>query len=122
MRIAIISDAWHPQINGVVRTLERLVTELKHLEVEAVVVGPDRFRNIPCPTYPDIRLALTTHKGLGAAIDAARPSAIHIATEGPLGWAARAHCRKHGMPFTTAYHTRFPEYVQARTRLPVNAS
>jgi glycosyltransferase involved in cell wall biosynthesis len=122
MRIAIVSDAWHPQINGVVRTLERLVLELAELGHAAEVIGPDRFRSFPCPTYPDIRLALAIGPRLADLIEAVEPCAIHIATEGPLGWAARTYCLRRQLPFTSAYHTRFPEYLRARTRLPLGVS
>ncbi len=118
MRVVIVSDAWHPQINGVVRTLERLCIELARFGHEVEIIGPDRFGSIPCPTYSDIRLALAPGRRIRRLIDAAQPGAIHIATEGPLGWAARAYCRTRGLPFTTAYHTRFPDYVRARTGLP----
>ena len=118
-RILIVSDAWRPQVNGVVRTIAATVHELKRMGHEVDVVGPERFRTFPCPTYPEIRLAWRPRSGLAAAIEAFRPDAIHIATEGPLGMAARALCleRKHG--FTTAYHTQFPEYVYARMRVPL---
>lgn len=122
MRIAIVSDAWRPQINGVVRTLERLTEELAALGHEVQVIGPDRFPSIPCPTYPDIRLALAPRCRLRRLIDRMQPCALHIATEGPLGWAARRHMRRRGLPFTTAYHTRFPEYVRARAAVPLAAS
>src|SRR6185295_2732725 len=90
MRIAIVSDAWQPQVNGVVRTLERLLIELATLGHVAEVIGPDHFRSIPCPTYPDIRLSFAMGPRLAKLIEAVKPSAIHIATEGPLGWAARS--------------------------------
>jgi len=86
------------------------------------MVTPDRFRTIPCPTYPEIRLAVLPRAKTGALIEAFRPDAIHIATEGPLGQAARKHCLQRGYPFTTAYHTRFPEYIHARCRLPLSWS
>src|ERR1700747_800463 len=114
MRIVIVSDAWLPQVNGVVRTLMRTVDELVSLGHQTQIVSPDLFRSIPCPTYPEIRLALTPGRRLSRLIDAFQPGAIHIATEGPLGIAARRHCLRRKLPFTTAFHTRFPEYVQAR--------
>ncbi|MDE2334392.1 MAG: glycosyltransferase family 1 protein [Rhodospirillales bacterium] len=117
-RILIVSDAWTPQVNGVVRTLTTLCGELRAMGHEVDVIGPDRFRTIPCPTYPDIRLALFPRRRLAALIEAAAPDALHIATEGPLGLAARAWARRRGAGFTTAFHTRFPEYVAARTALP----
>lgn len=87
-----------------------------------VLVTPDRFRSVPCPTYPEIRLAVLPGRRLARLIEAAQPCAIHIATEGPLGWAARRHCLARGLPFTTAYHTKFPEYVEARFRVPLPLS
>jgi len=119
MRIALVSDAWLPQVNGVVRTLTTIAQEVKALGHELVAISPDRFRTIPCPTYPEIRLALAPGRGVRRLLEEARPDAIHIATEGPLGMAARRYCIDRGLPFTTAFHTRFPEYVSARFLLPV---
>ena len=120
MRVALVTDAWMPQINGVVRALSRTVEEARGLGHDMHVVSPGKFRTVPCPTYPEIRLALWPFGGVGRMLDAAEPEAIHIATEGPLGLAARRYCRKRGLPFTTSFHTRFPEYVSARTRLPTS--
>ena len=117
-RILIISDAWRPQVNGVVRTLEAVGAELRAMGHTVEVVGPDRFRTLPCPTYPDIRLSLFPRRRLDRLIEAFAPDALHIATEGPLGLSARAWARKRGCAFTTAFHTRFPEYVEARIGLP----
>lgn len=122
MRILVVSDAWIPQVNGVVRTLATLKDELEGDGHHVVMVTPDRFRTIPCPTYPEIRLAIRPAASMARMIEAAQPCAIHIATEGPLGWAARRYCLRQGLPFTTAYHTRFPEYVQARFRVPLPLS
>jgi glycosyltransferase involved in cell wall biosynthesis len=119
LRIAIVSDAWRPQINGVVRTIETIVRLLQAEGHEVEVFGPDRFRTLPCPTYPEIRLSLFPASRLHHMLKLFAPDAIHLVTEGPLGWAARAFCRKRNIPFTTAYHTRFPEYVHARIRIPV---
>jgi len=119
LRIAIVSDAWRPQINGVVRTIETIVKLLQADGHEIEVFGPDRFRTVPCPTYPEIRLSLFPSARLHHMLTLFMPDAIHLVTEGPLGWSARAFCLKRGIPFTTAYHTRFPEYVRARIRLPV---
>ena len=119
MRIAIVSDAWRPQINGVVRTIETIARLLQAEGHEVEVFGPDRFRTLPCPTYPEIRLSLFPASRLHHMLKLFAPDAIHLVTEGPLGWAARAFCRKRDIPFTTAYHTRFPEYVHARIRIPV---
>jgi glycosyltransferase involved in cell wall biosynthesis len=122
MRILMVTDAWAPQINGVVRTLTRTCQELDALGHEVRVVSPDLFANLPCPTYPEIRLAVLPARRLALMIDAFQPCAIHMATEGPLGQAARRYCIKRGLPFTTAYHTRFPEYIHARTGIPVSAT
>jgi len=118
-RILIVSDAWMPQVNGVVRTLSTVAGELRALGHVVEVVGPDRFRTVPCPTYPDIRLSILPGRRLDRIIRAFRPDALHVATEGPLGMAARGWARRHRVPFTTSFHTRFPEYIQARTRLPL---
>jgi glycosyltransferase involved in cell wall biosynthesis len=120
MRILIVSDAWEPQVNGVVRTLQATIAELRKAGHEVAVVSPDLFRSVPCPSYPEIRLALAGWRNIGRHIRAFAPQAIHISTEGPLGLAARRWCLKHGFPFTTAYHTRFPEYVAARLPLSPN--
>jgi 1,2-diacylglycerol 3-alpha-glucosyltransferase/glucuronosyltransferase len=119
LRIAIVSDAWRPQINGVVRTIETVVKLLQAEGHEIEVFGPDRFRTLPCPTYPEIRLSLFPTARLHHMLKLFAPDAIHLVTEGPLGWAARAFCLKRDIPFTTAYHTRFPEYVRARCWIPL---
>ncbi len=113
-----MTDAWAPQVNGVVRTLSTIRAEMAALGHAVEVIGPDRFRTVPCPTYPDIRLSLFPRRRLARMIEAFAPDALHIATEGPLGLSARAWARKRGCAFTTAFHTRFPEYVQARTGIP----
>lgn len=118
----MVSDAWFPQVNGVVRTLDTLRTELQAAGHDVVMVTPDRFRSLPCPSYPEIRLAVKPGAKLRRMIEQAQPCAIHIATEGPLGWAARRYCLRRAIPFTTAYHTKFPEYVQARWRVPLALS
>lgn len=122
MRIAIVSDAWRPQINGVVRTIETVSQLLRAQGHDVEVFGPDRFHTLPCPTYPEIRLSLFPSARLAHMLKLFAPDAIHVVTEGPLGWAARTFCRKRGIPFTSAYHTRFPEYVHARIRLPISWS
>lgn len=122
LRIMIATDAWHPQVNGVVRTLELLGRELTGLGHEVQVLEPSMFRTIPMPSYPEIRLALNTIGRAARIIDRFAPDAIHVATEGPIGWAARGYCRRHGRPFTTSFHTRFPEYLHARTRFPIALS
>lgn len=118
MKIAIITDAWTPQVNGVVRTLRAVTERLRALGHEVLVISPDQYASIPCPSYPEIRLALATRHGVGARLDEFAPDAVHIATEGPLGIAARRFCLLHGYPFTTAYHTQFPDYLARRTGLP----
>lgn len=122
MNILIITDAWTPQVNGVVRTISTVRGELEAMGHTVEVIGPDRFRTVPMPTYPEIRLALGAGRRLRAMIEAMRPDCIHIATEGPLGFAARRWCLKRGIPFTTAYHTRFPEYVRDRVPVPLALS
>jgi glycosyltransferase involved in cell wall biosynthesis len=119
MRIAIATDAWFPQVNGVVRTMNRVIEELRALGHEVEPFGPERFMTVACPTYPEIRLAIAPGRKLGELFADFAPQAIHISTEGPLGMAARRYCLALHRPFTTAYHTRFPEYVEARTHLPV---
>jgi glycosyltransferase involved in cell wall biosynthesis len=119
MKILIISDAWEPQVNGVVRTLKMTRRELELMGHQTGIISPQGFRSIPCPTYPEIRLALTTRGELERRIDDFAPDCLHIATEGPLGWMARRIARRRKWPFTTAYHSRFPEYVEARFGLPV---
>ncbi|MGF1549432.1 MAG: glycosyltransferase family 4 protein [Sphingomonadaceae bacterium] len=120
MHIVIVTDAWAPQVNGVVRTLQAVRDELEKTGHRISLISPDQFASLPCPTYPEIRLALTTRRRVGAMIDALWPDAVHIATEGPLGVAARRWCLRTGRPFTTAYHTQFPDYVAKRTRLPAD--
>ena len=118
----IVTDAWFPQVNGVVRTLSTLRDELTQLGHAVAMITPDQFRSVPCPTYPEIRLAVRPGRRIAQLIEAHQPCAIHIATEGPLGWAARRYCLKRHLPFTTAYHTKFPEYIQARFRVPLRLS
>lgn len=117
-RIAIVTDAWTPQMNGVVRTLTTTVDTLRARGHEVLVISPDRFRSLPCPTYPEIRLALAWPATVERALGQFAPDAIHIATEGPLGLVARRLCLRRGWRFTTAYHTQFPAYVARRTGLP----
>ena len=118
MRILLVTDAWLPQVNGVVRTLDTVRGELERLGHHVKVVAPAEFATVPCPTYPEIRLAVAPARKLARLFDAHDPDAIHIATEGPLGHAARRLCLARGWPFTTSYHTRFPDYVHARTFIP----
>lgn len=120
MRILIISDAWHPQINGVVRTLTETIKHLREFGHDIELISPDGFRTMPMPSYAEIRLAIFPYRRLSKLIEHFKPEAIHIATEGPLGMAGRKWCVKHNKPFTTAYHTQFPEYIHARIKLPLN--
>jgi glycosyltransferase involved in cell wall biosynthesis len=117
MRIAIITDAWAPQINGVVRTIQATTSELEQRGHRVSIVSPDLYRSLPCPTYPEIRLALATARDVGRRIREFGADAIHLSTEGPLCMAARRWCIDNGVHFTTAYHTQFPEYVAKRTGL-----
>jgi glycosyltransferase involved in cell wall biosynthesis len=121
-RILIVSDAWFPQVNGVVRTLSTVVGELRARGDVVEVIGPDRFASLPMPGYAEIRLAVASRRGLSMMAGAFAPDAVHIATEGPLGWAMRGICRVRGWRFTTSFHTRFPEYLHARTRIPTALS
>jgi len=119
MKILLVTDAWAPQVNGVVRTY---VTVIPLIEAEGHtvrVISPESYRSVACPTYGEIRLAFPPGGRFVCDIEAFAPDAIHIATEGPLGWRARRYCLARGVPFTTAFHTRFPEYVHARTGMPV---
>ena len=118
MRILIATDAWHPQVNGVVRTLTSLARSAKTLGVTIEFLSPEGFPSVRVPTYPGLRLALPSRREIARRIEQARPDAIHIATEGTIGFMARAWCRKHGKPFTTSYTTRFPEYISARWPVP----
>jgi glycosyltransferase involved in cell wall biosynthesis len=119
VRILIASDAWSPQINGVVVTLTNTIAELSRTGHDVGVISPQQFTTLPCPTYPEIRLALLAGRAVAEQIRRFDPDAVHIATEGPLGNAARRACIAARRPFTTAYHTQFPEYVYARSRFPV---
>jgi glycosyltransferase involved in cell wall biosynthesis len=118
MHVAIVTDAWEPQINGVVTTLSRTRDSLERSGHDVTVVSPDAFRTVPCPTYPEIRLALLPGRKLGATLDALAPDAVHVATEGPLGGAARRYCVANRVSFTTSYHTQFPQYVRKRVPIP----
>ncbi len=122
MKIAVVTDAWEPQVNGVVRTLQQTRARLEELGHETVFVTPLDFTTFPCPSYPSIRLALFPRRGVGRILRESRPDSIHIATEGPLGHAARSLCRRDGVPFTTSFHTLFPEYLRARIPFPLSWS
>lgn len=116
--VAIVTDAWHPQTNGVVRTLATTCETLRDWGHEVAVISPSNYKSFPAPTYPEIRLALTAPGAVGRELACIRPGAVHIATEGPLGFAARRYCLGRKVPFTTAYHTQFPDYLSRRTGLP----
>lgn len=117
MRIAIATDAWRPQINGVVRTLEMTVKLLRARGHDVCVLSPDQFRTVPCPGYGEIRLAVAPRFGLRKKLADFAPDIVHISTEGPIGWSTRRWCMVHNIPFTTAFHTRFPDYASVRTGL-----
>jgi glycosyltransferase involved in cell wall biosynthesis len=118
MRILVATDAWRPQVNGVVRTLENLAAEVGRLGSEIAFMTPAEFRTFPLPTYPEISLALAWPTSARRKLDAGAFDHVHIATEGPIGWSVRHACRSTGRPFTTSFHTRFPEYVSARLPVP----
>jgi glycosyltransferase involved in cell wall biosynthesis len=120
MKILIATDAWHPQVNGVVRTLTSLARSASVLDADIGFLTPDGFPSMALPTYPGLRIALPNRREIARRIEAASPDAIHIATEGPVGWAVRAYCRRRKLAITTYYTTRFPEYVEVRTRLPAS--
>jgi glycosyltransferase involved in cell wall biosynthesis len=119
-KIVIITDAWTPQVNGVVVCIQQTVKHLRKMGHDVFVIGPDRFKNIPCPTYPEIRLALFARTKVFAILDDLEPNALHINTEGPLGIAARSYAHKNKIRYTTAFQTRFPEYIKARTAIPLS--
>jgi glycosyltransferase involved in cell wall biosynthesis len=122
MRILIATDAWHPQVNGVVRTLTSLARSAATLGADIEFLTPDGFPSVGLPTYPGLRIALPNRRKIAARIEAASPDAIHIATEGPIGWSVRAYCRRHKLAFTTSYTTRFPEYIAVRSIIPASFS
>ena len=118
MRILIATDAWHPQVNGVVRTLTSLARSAGALGVDVRFLTPEGFPSFGLPTYPGLRVALTNPPEIARRIEDAAPDAVHIATEGPIGWAVRGYCNRHALKFTTSYTTRFPEYIEARVPIP----
>ena len=122
MRILIATDAWHPQVNGVVRTLTSLARSASALGAEVDFLTPDGFPSLAVPTYPGLRVAWPNRREIARRIEAAAPDAIHIATEGPIGWAVRAYCRRRKLAFTTSYTTRFPEYIAVRSIIPASVS
>jgi glycosyltransferase involved in cell wall biosynthesis len=118
LRILVATDAWHPQVNGVVRTLTMMAQSAEAFGHEIVFLTPDSFRTVAMPGYRDLRVALPRPAKVAELIAASRPDSIHIATEGPIGLVVRRYCRKHDLPFTTSFHTRFPDYVAARAPVP----
>ncbi len=122
MRILIATDAWHPQVNGVVRTLTSLTQSASRLNADISFLTPDGFPSVALPTYPGLRIALPSRREIARRIETASPDAIHIATEGPIGWATRAYCRRRKLAFTTSYTTRFPEYIAVRSIIPAALS
>jgi 1,2-diacylglycerol 3-alpha-glucosyltransferase/glucuronosyltransferase len=122
MRILIATDAWYPQVNGVVHTLVSVAQALERMGVEVSFLTPEGIPSIPLPTYPDIRLALPSTRAIARRIDEVAPNVIHIATEGPIGHLVRRHCLKHRRGFTTSFHTRFADYAAARLPIPRSLS
>src|SRR3977135_4169057 len=118
MRILIATDAWRPQETGVVRTLTSLARSASALGAEVSFLTPDGFPSLGVPTYPGLRIALPNRREIARRIEVASPAAIHIETEGPIGWAVRAYCLRRKLAFTTSYTTRFPEYIAVRTIIP----
>lgn len=121
-RLVIVTDAWHPQVNGVVRTLTKVRELMEARGYEVTIMSPADYPSVPCPTYPEIRLAMTLPGALKARLEAIQPAYIHIATEGPLGFMARRACMKNNWRFTTSFHTRFPEYLRQRLPVPLSLS
>jgi len=122
MRILIVTDAWFPQTNGVVHTLAQTAAWLGRFGHEVRLITPTQFRSMPCPTYPEIRLSVLPYRRMAGLIRAFDPEALHIATEGPLGMAARRYCHRYGLRFTTSYHTQFPQYLRLRYPIPLGLS
>ena len=122
MRILIATDAWHPQVNGVVRTLTSLARSALALGAEIEFLTPDGFPAVDVPTYPGLRVAWPNRREIAARIEQVSPDAIHIATEGPIGWAVRGYCVRRQLAFTTSYTTRFPEYIAVRSIIPASLS
>ena len=122
MKIVLATDAWAPQVNGVVRTYQNVCKYLESIGNDVEVIHPNLFRTVPLPTYPDIRLAVFPANKVAKLIENSHADALHIATEGPIGFAARNYCLKHKLPFTTSFHTRFPEYIRLRAPVPLALS
>jgi len=122
MKISIVTDAWEPQVNGVVTTMRNTRDHAEKLGHRVQMITPDQFRSIPCPMYEEIRLSLKPYRKLAQMLEAWQPDFIHVATEGPLGAAANKYCSRNGIPFTSSLHTRFPEYIRMRAPVPLNVS
>jgi glycosyltransferase involved in cell wall biosynthesis len=122
MKVAIVTDAWEPQVNGVVTTMRNTRDHAEKLGHHVQMITPDQFRSIPCPMYEEIRLSLKPYRKLAQILDTLQPDVIHVATEGPLGAAANKYCSRNGIPFTSSLHTRFPEYIRMRAPVPLNVS
>jgi glycosyltransferase involved in cell wall biosynthesis len=120
--LAIVTDAWCPQVNGVVNTLQRTRDELLTDGYRVTMFTPEKHLTVPCPSYPEIRLAILPEHWVSRQLDSIEPDYIHIATEGPIGSAARRHCLKNGLSFTSSYHTQFPEYIRKRMPVPLRVS
>jgi len=122
MKLVMVTDAWEPQVNGVVRTLGKTRDHLQSMGYEVIMITPLDFKTIPCPTYPSIRLALMPYRKLATMLNNLQANAVHIATEGPLGMAARRWCLRNKIQFTTSFHTQFPEYLRLRLPIPLSWS
>src|SRR5205085_4963671 len=118
MKILVATDAWHPQVNGVVHTLGHVARGARTFGIEVQFLSPDQYRTLPMPSYPEIRLALAGAGNVERRLDRAQPDAIHVATEGPLGHAMRRVCLRRDLPFTTSFHTRFSDYLAERVPMP----
>ncbi len=119
MKLALVTDAWAPQVNGVVTTMRNTSEHLRERGVDVTTITPDQFRSVPCPGYREIRLSIAPYRKVARILESRQPDVIHIATEGPLGRAARKYCMRHHMPFATSLHTRFPEYLRMRAPIPL---
>lgn len=120
MKLCLVTDAWAPQVNGVVTTMRNTTEHLRERGVDVTTITPDMFRSVPCPGYREIRLSIRPYGKVANLIETRQPDVIHIATEGPLGWAARKFCKRQGLPFATSLHTRFPEYLRMRAPIPLS--
>ena len=120
--VLIVSDAWLPLTNGVVSTLTQTVRCLERFGYEVRVIHPNEFMTVPCPSYPEIGIAVLPGRKVARCMEAWHAHAVHIATEGPLGWSARRYCLSRRLRFTTSYHTQFPQYLRSRLPIPLAVS